>query len=702
MPPVIHAEPTDRENTVALSGWCGATGNYERFQTLQAVPANAQALTFGRKNRRSTDRLVGPTYTLRLYDTNDALLRSFVRTVTPYSVADASFTADFSGLNGWVRASIECPYPEKSPSWFIYVKGGGPAPAQMPVVGGSFDIFHDSAQHHWALVPAAFDPTIVPLPARERPAFSAPVDPAQLYREYLVPMKADVDIVRTVKSAEGIVHTNNYQSYAYASLVSQFPSTSLLDGPRGRGAIGMPTHLAPGRNEKTYFSDPWRFGKITPDGTITTLVGWRHGGAIPGDKRNNTSALELVGDWSAVADKGTWGMWGWCWLPSTLATDPNQPPIGGEPPHVGTGPVLILADTYKGRLLKVQFDGHDRSKPGVVTVLVSGLFNPWDVVADDNDVIYVAEQTAHRIVAYDGHTGAKIRVVTQGAALAHVDASKFVVRDGSLAAIRSQPCVAPEGLFLQDGVLSFGSFAMQQIREITLATGANVPVAEPDFDSNSRFVKIARSDGTFMARGTYFASTWSSRHFGMPEAIGPNGVRYRLRFDFDGEKALSQGRGGHWEAMGYAAAVGVGNGRLIFASSMEGVAQMSLALPTDPAPNYAQYMAGFRAWLDAGLHKVYGFHGFGYYGLPKPEGLPAAIDYYLTVNGTNATQPEDPAVIAQLQADLAAAVAALQSAQANAATLQAEIDALTTQRDQAVALLAAAVAKIDAAKAALA
>lgn len=676
----VTIEQQDLAHLVALSGWCGASGNYERFQNLQALPATTQSLTFGRKNARSTDKLYGPAYTLSLYDAT-GLVKATTTAVTPNTVQAASFSVNLAGLAGWYRAVITCPAGETSPTWFVWVKGNA-SPTEMPVVGGSYDAMHGSGgPHKWAMVPARFTPTLVPLPAREHVAFSTAVAPSQLHREYLVPMKGDVDIHRTVKSVDGVVHTFNQQSYAYASLVSQLPSTSLLDGPRGRASLGFVTHLQPGRNGKTYFSDPWRFGRIDADGKLTTLIGWRHGGDIPGDKRPNTSALELVGDWSAVADKGTWEMWGWAWDERTLATDPAQPPIGGEEPHVGLGPVLFLADTRKNRILRAQFNGHDRSAPAKVTEFVTGVLDPWDVVCDAGKV-YVSERGSHRIVAYDADTAAVVRVVVQGASLSHVDASRFVVRDASLATIRAQACVGPEGLFIQDGWLYFGSFAMQQIKRVHLTTGVIEVVGEPSFDGNSRFVKIALSDGTFGPRGTVFCSTWSSAHFGMPEAILPNGTKWGLSNPFASDKAISQGRGGYWEAMGYAAAVGVGNGRLIFGTSMEGVAQMSLALPTDPMPDYDKYIAGRNEWEAQGLYLTHGFHGFGYYGLPQPSS--PAIDYYLTVNGT---LQEDPAMIAELQAALAAA-------QAAANQLQAQIDGLVADK-------AALQAKIDAAKAAL-
>lgn len=705
--PVITLIPQNARATVALSGWCPPSGNYDRQQILQILPANTQGLTFGRKNANSSDKLLGPSYTLRLLDPlTGALVRSFTTNVTPNTVQAASFSANLSGLFGWYRTEIVCPTGETNPAWFIFVKGSAAQPDYMPVCTGSFDVFHGvGGPSAWTIVPAKFEPTLVPLAPCAPQPFSNVLPPSQLYREYLVPMKGDVDILRSVKSVEGVVHSFNQQSYAYASLVNQLPSTSLLDGPRGRGSLGFVTHLMPSErpdSQKIYFSDPWRIGRIDADGTITTLAGYRHGGAIPGDKRPNLSALELVGDWSQCPAQytGFHEVWGWTWDGRTLATDPNAAPIGGEQPHTGLGPVVYVANTRKGCINKLQFNGHDRSAPVKVTAPFAGLDDPWDCVALDG-VLYVAERGKHRIVAYDLDTGAFLRVVISGAALSHVDASRFVIRDASIATIRAQPCVSPEGLFIQDGWLYFGSFAMQQVKRVHLTTGAVEVVGVPSFDGNSRFVKFALSDGTFMPRGTAFCTTWSSEHFGMPEAILPGGTKVPLSNAFSSDKAISQGRGGWWEAMGYAAAVGCGKGWLFFGTSIEGVARMRQALPSDPAIDYDLYRQGYKEWFDRGLDKAYGFHGFGYYGLAAPAGLSPAIDCYLQVNGTYPST-EDPAMIAELQAALAAAQAAANQLQAQIDQLNADKAALANANAALQAKIAAANTAADAVKAALA
>jgi hypothetical protein len=60
---------------------------------------------------------------------------------------------------------------------------------------------------------------------------------------------------------------------------------------------------------------------------------------------------------------------------------------------------------------------------------------------------------------------------------------------------------------------------------------------------------------------------------------------------------------------------------------------MSRALPTDVALDRNLYIAGQRDYEQRGFPLLYGPAGWGYYGLPLPWGVSAAIDYYLRAHG---------------------------------------------------------------------
>src|SRR4029450_8804785 len=81
---------------------------------------------------------------------------------------------------------------------------------------------------------------------------------------------------------------------------------------------------------------------------------------------------------------------------------------------------------------------------------------------------------------------------------------------------------------LFDGWLYYGSVLTKSIRKINLTTGENVLIADPTvkaanfayyIDDNSRYMKIAVSDGSFGPRGMIAYTTWSNRNFGYPNLI---------------------------------------------------------------------------------------------------------------------------------------------------------------------------------------
>ncbi len=629
--PVITTEPMINTMLVALNGWCGTNGGYERFQNLDAKNAAPDHPAFGCKAAQPTRMLKGPTYTLNLYakPEDTVPLRSWTKTLTT-AVQTSLFDSDYTGLKkGWYRVRITTPAGESSPSWFIYVRGSisDPAPTTMPVVSGSYDLMHSAQPGRWAMVPAEFKPKIKPLPVRTHAPWPANWTPSMLYREYLAPFKGDMDILRP-HFTEGVLNTFNFQAYAYSTLTAQLPGFPLYDGPRGRGTSGMVTQIRPSNrldSRANYFLQPWRFCREEGDGTITTQAGWMH---------DDTGNLVLVGDWTRVTGpKGMWEAWGECTDPDSEVLDPNAPPIGNEQPHL-SGVRRYIADTRHNRVLLLTYSPTDRTVPAIVTEFITGLPDVFDVECQSNAQggnLYVSVRGLDEIRAYDKNTGAFRLTVVKGASLGKVDVNRHVAANAgvTLTQIQAQPCCLPEGLDLQDGTLQFASTLMRQIKEINLSTGVIRVVGTINIQSTREFFcKIARSDGTTLPRGTTLYANWNNAAFGAPFGFLPDGTHITIQNLFAGDKAISQGRGGYYEAIGYSTAVGLGNNRVLFSSSIDAICQTTLAQPTDPTIDYAKYMRGRDEYMSKGYFLTHSLHNFPYQNLADPAGT-ADLAYYI-------------------------------------------------------------------------
>ncbi len=218
--------------------------------------------------------------------------------------------------------------------------------------------------------------------------------------------------------------------------------------------------------------------------------------------------------------------------------------------------------------------------------------------------------------------------MVQGSALAVVNTRKMV-RTASFDVTRAPPCVAPEGLVYQDGWLYFASLAQAQIRKINVTTGELVVVCNVSIDDNSKFVKIAIGDGTFGPHGMLAATTWSAMSVGRPLLFNPDGTG----ISWVNANGGGAGPGMLFEGIGYGCAVGIGNGRMVFSSSAEGVIQVSRALPSDAVISVTAWNAGRLEYWDSGFELTNGAGGFGFFGRPLPWGRSAALDTYLMAHG---------------------------------------------------------------------
>lgn len=564
-------------------------------------------------------------------------------TEVPAGSKHAAFTLPLAGIaEGWHALEIASDTAESPVPWVAYMQRGSTAVPQptMPVVLGSYGLRANfSSRMHTAMVPARFAPVTAPYVVRETPAFAEALPRTALVMTEVVPIRAN-DIHRP-RMTNGVLCTFNQQAYFYSSIAAaKYPGLALLDGPRGHGSVAMATHLQIGRNGGVYFTDAWRLGHIAPDGTIKTLAGFRHPSPSPRPFPQNEATLkqgvELVGDWSTIppARHGFHELWGLAWDARSLVTDEAATPI----PHNGTlekphliAPRAFVSDTQNNRVCMLEFNRASHDAPVRVTEFITGLKDPWDLVCVAG-VLYVSERLSHRIAAYDAITGAFLRVVVSGAALATVSTVRSVVRSTTLTAIRAEKCVAPEGLYHLDGWLYFGSVAMAQIKRINLTTGVLEVVASVDgsgHTSGSNFFKIAVSDGSFGPRGTVFMSSWAIINGGRPLAFLPDGTEW----PYSGFTRGGEGPGPVWETLGYGASVAVGQGRMVCASSSEGLVSHSKALAGDAPTTWARTKSGRDAYINLGLQLTHGPGGWGYYGLPLPWGISTDVDSYLSIHG---------------------------------------------------------------------
>jgi hypothetical protein len=229
-------------------------------------------------------------------------------------------------------------------------------------------------------------------------------------------------------------------------------------------------------------------------------------------------------------------------------------------------------------------------------------------------------------VAYDATTGAQIRVVVSGPNMSGINGSRQPFRRDTLANIQAQACVGPEGLYLQDGWLYFGSRAMEQVKRVNLTTNEVQVVANVLCDDNSLYMKIAVSEGSFGPRGAVFVAAWTVLYYGRPQAYLPGGASWDYLAGGDEP-------GTPYAFSSYPTAVAVGQGRMIGASVNEGLLQFSRRLSSDAYLNKARFANGRRLWADRGYKLLYGDDGWGYYGLPLPWGQHPDIDYMLEANG---------------------------------------------------------------------
>jgi hypothetical protein len=548
-----------------------------------------------------------------------------------------TFSVVTTGLaTGWHVLDLSEFGEETSVPYPVFVlRGELPVQDWVPVFTGSHEI---DGWFHLDWVPAVHDPKEWTCPRREFPHFSEIPGDNSVFLEMLTGGVTG-HARRLNRNRDGILSTATKQDYFWSDFVAKLPVVELLDGPRGRNVLTMATHIeiataAPvetGPIDNLYVLDPWRVTKVRHTGEVVTLAGYRH--KSPPTYWEDDPQLELVGNWDAipVERRGFHELWGMCWDSDTFAIDESQPRIPSERnlhPHF-TGVVMFVADSQNNRVCKLEFSPTSHAVPPTITEHILAP-DCWDCVEWRNEII-VSVRGEHRISAYDKKTGALIRHIVQGAALATVDRNRQVQTTGTLDERRAEDVVAPEGLYVLGDWLYYGSAAQEQVRRVHLVDG-RIEVVIPHVPGRGTFLKIAVSDGTTGPEGTVFVSQWD---VGAPDVYTPDGSKWSLT-PYD-KRGLARGRGGRsakygYSTTSYSSAVACGNGRVVFGSAMEGLRQISMALPDDPDIDRNRYSAGREKWVSRGHYLTHGDHGESFFGLPLPQGDPD-IDYYLSVLG---------------------------------------------------------------------
>jgi hypothetical protein len=318
-----------------------------------------------------------------------------------------------------------------------------------------------------------------------------------------------------------------------------------------------------------------------------------------------------------------------CWYPDSLKVNNAADRIPSEDnrrPHL-VAPVCFVADSQNNRVCRVEFDARAHGAPPKVSEFVLAA-DAWDCVNWGNKLI-VSERGAHRIAQYDMATGAFERVIVQGEPLATVGWNRFVKRYETLAAIRAQDVVQPEGLYVVDDWLYYASAAMAQIKRVHLVDGRiEVVVNTSSSNTPENFLKIAVSNGTAGPKHAVYVTNWTVGDFGAPKCYLPMGGTWRV--NPYNSRNLHRGKGGGgFSSIGYSGAVAAKSGRIVYGSSFEGLRQASLAAPSDGAIDRSAYARGRSRWVDLGYHLKYGEHAQSRFGEPLPRGEDPDMDAFI-------------------------------------------------------------------------
>lgn len=193
----------------------------------------------------------------------------------------------------------------------------------------------------------------------------------------------------------GVLNENNARFDLAAPVMDRFPS---WDGPRGVGFLSSYiTGMVDLHEPDVYFVDTKlkraRFGRITPDGTITTLAGYRTVDRIIYNPYDTSASIT-----TAMRD-AQWERVGTCDVDLSAPTDLVQDPRPGQ------GENWYVADALNHRIAKVTEDGEITTYAGVPGVAgfqdgfasLARFNRPTSLTMAPDGTMYVADWWNNRI-----------------------------------------------------------------------------------------------------------------------------------------------------------------------------------------------------------------------------------------------------------------------------------------------------------------
>jgi hypothetical protein len=520
-------------------------------------------------------------------------------------------------------------------------KGGAKALDYFVIQSRSYEYVRTGGRaHSWVKVPkSAIAARPVPLAPRAFVPFDTAVPKDRIWRHDLLPTRYE-NVHRPVVTESGVTVAIERQGYFYNDLWASNPVLPRIDGPRGVASLRMATSIEvshrAGHNH-IYVNYGTGVARVEQDGHVRTVVGKKH--SLPTDWRDARRGVNVVevGEWRTTP-VGAADSWGFAFVPATVATNGNVPPIGGEQPHL-TGPEALWTDAINNRVLKVKWSATDRLAPPVITLCQSfpGA-DPWSLTIGADNIAFVTLRKASVVARLDARTCERLAdfVVNDSGLPIQLDTLRVAHAGGSLEQRRAAKILGPEGICLdEDGNPQVGSKVQDAIWSFDRTTGARTLRAVPPLSTagKSFFVQVACSRGGFGPRGVVAANTWSEQGFGRPAVFLPvdaNGIA--KGWDFHGLGSTTEGHTGTRGGI-YTAAVGFGPGFMVNSTSQEGLEIYSQRLPSDTMPNLPLYEQGRSEYVAKHYRLIHGEDGFGFLNIPLPCNDSAAIKAYLQAHG---------------------------------------------------------------------
>ncbi len=480
------------------------------------------------------------------------------------------------------------------------------------------------------------------------------------------------------------------------------PSITMKDGPRGVGVLGFIYKflMSPADNGAYFMDTNGRFGFISTEGEVRTFLGWR---VKPGEIKAHASILsvnymyagqhrdfyaskwEHLGDWSLVPEpKRFHGPWGIAslptgipgdgyhefWIPDTISNrilyanhytahsegyrQPLWPPAGYIAPQAPLGqtqvvPFLLTPDGQPNEFLNHPWDAHASGGKLYWTNYEGNSICRANLDGSSPEVVIKCSKNPTNVQL------GFVRQFDQGRMSSELR-SQFLI-DGPVGVAT---CVRPQAIAFDSlGRIVWVERYTYAIRRLDLSTMmvetvALIPLNGTGFGEYDIGMAVD-VEGTCGPKDDIFTSSWHNSDY----RFGADGTS-RGRWAWTSGADLKNGPLNLVDAPGYAWAIGVGKGRVIFQGGAGGwqMIEITKRQPTDPAMDAGRAKRGRVAYnFNPGGSPMFLTHGPGLegeLGFPRYEELgamdEAALSAYVTSRGIPAESVADVAYMIQIKA----------------------------------------------------